>query len=190
MWGLEKWRYNYFMRLSVLHFTRVQQFFFFLASFTLETSLALGNSDLDSECCQKKRRFHRMRFSHEWDFKLEVANVNKTLFIPNVVNVVSPFLKHLSRDEREKKDPNALHNSLWFFSFFCKLAVEHTRVSVCLIQVSAQLLCREMLPPSCHRKTRLCLRRAVCHQCWAPSEPETLSPSSGGTLLRAFRELQ
>lgn len=78
--------------------------FFFLASFTLETTLALGNSDLHSECCQKKRRFHRMRFSHEWDFKLEVANVNKILFIPNVVNVVSPFfLKHLSRDEGGKK---------------------------------------------------------------------------------------
>lgn len=188
MWGLEKWRYNYFMRLSVLQLVFS---IFFLASFTLETSLALGNSDLDSECRQKKRRFHRMRLSHEWDFKLEVANVTKTLFIPNVVNAVCPFFEHLSRDERrKKKDPNALHNGLRYFSFFCKLALEHTRVSVSLIQVSPQLLCREMLPPSCHRKTRLCLRRAVCHQCRAPSEPETLSPSSRGTLLRAFRELQ
>lgn len=37
---------------------------------------------------------------NEWDSKLEVANVNKTLFIPNVVSVPPFFFKHVSRDER------------------------------------------------------------------------------------------
>lgn len=80
-----------------------------------------------------------------------------------------------------------VNGSFSSFTTHFKLALEHTRVTVSLIQVLSQLLCREMLPPSCHRKTGLCPRPAVCHQLWASSEAETLSPGSRGTLLRAFK---
>lgn len=101
-------------------------------------------------------------------------------------------LCHLFISWREKILLYSLQNSIVFFYFFSltnhfELDLEHTRVTVSHIQVLPQLSCREMLPPSCLRKTGLCPRPAVCHQCWASSEAGTLSPGSRGTLFRAFK---
>lgn len=77
--------------------------------------------------------------------------------------------------------------SFFFFTNHLKFDLEHTRMTVRVIQVWPQLLCREMLPPSCLRKTGFCPRPAVCHQLWASSEAGTLSQGSRGTLPRAFK---
>lgn len=92
---------------------------------------------------------------------------------------------YLGSEMKREKHSDSVAVCFFSFTYLFKLDLEHTRVTVS--QVLPQLLCREMLLPSCLRKTGLCPRPAVCHQLWASSEAGTLSPGSRGTLLRAFK---
>lgn len=146
--------------------------------------VALGNSDLDLYGCQdflpKKRQFRRFRrrkFWYAYNFGLDVALTNPSIY-PSVTQ---------KEGEEKNSIQNAIISSFFSFKNHFKLDLEHTRVTVSLIQVLPQLLCREMLPRFCLRKTGLCPRPAVCHQLWASSEAGTLSPGSRGTRLRAFK---
>ncbi len=162
--------------------------------FSLEMFVALGNSDLDLYGCQdflpKKRQFRRFRRRKFW-YAYNFGPMRHLLYFwtnPSIYPSATSLFHYLGSGRKRKK-PWKLWFAICFFSFshHFKLDLEHARLTVSLIQVLPQLLCREMLPPSCLRKTGLCPRPAVCHQLWASSEAGTLSPGSRGTLLRAFK---
>lgn len=67
------------------------------------------------------------------------------------------------------------------------LDLKHRRVTVSLIQVLLQLLCQEMLPLSCCRKTGLCPRPAVCHQLRPPVRQGHWAGTAGGHSSRPLR---